>query len=472
MPISDPLPELPASLQWLNATPVQLRELRGRTVLLAFVSATSAWCWQRMNEAAQWQAKFPGRLCVLMIDVPRFDFERDAQAAFALWRRQNVNLPLAHDNDWVAWQRFGIEAWPTLLLLDGEGTLVAQATGEEGWAELEKKLLALCDGLPETLDDNPKALLKTLREPQQTLRFPTALAANEERLFIADTGHHRVLECTHAGRVLRVFGMGTPDFTDGEGEQAAFRSPQGLALSREWLYVADAGNHAVRRISLRTGSVDTLIGSGRCGTPVQGKVDSPRNISLAQPQGLYANDNEVLVALAGDNRVWGYDLIQHMFTCRAGSAQLGVKDGTGTLAAFAQPMALAAQPPTLYVADGLASALRTMHLRNELVQTLVGSGAWDSGDSDGDRVQARMQYPLALAIGSDMLWIADAGNGRVRSLRIGSGTLETVKMPPLSGVSGLAFAAHTLFISEADMHRIHRYNPATGTLEQLDIVEE
>lgn len=473
MPISVLLPELPDSLQWLNATPAQLRDLRGRAVLLAFVSASSAWCWQALNLASQWQVRFPGRLQVLAINLPRFDFERDAQSAFALWRRQNIALPLAHDNDWVAWQRFGIEAWPTLLLLDADGKLHAQAVGQDGLADLEKRLIRLCDALPAQLDDNPKSLLKPIREPQQALRFPTALAANEERLFIADTGHHRVLECTLAGRVLRTFGMGTPDFIDGEGDQAGFRSPQGLALSREWLYVADAGNHALRRISLRTGSVDTLVGSGRCGAPVEGKVASPREVSLSQPQGVYANDNEVIVALAGDNRLWSYDLMQHVFACRAGSGELEAKDGSSRRAAFAQPMALAAQPPTLYVADGLGSSLRTMHLRNELVNTVIGgNGAWDSGDADGDRAAAKMQFPLALAIGAGKLWIADAGNGRVRSLRLGGGEIDTVKLPGLSGVAGLAFAGGKLFLSEADLHRIRRYDPASATLEQVDIVED
>ncbi|MCG3005540.1 hypothetical protein KZ291_33720, partial [Escherichia coli] len=78
-----------------------------------------------------------------------------------------------------------------------------------------------------------------------------------ERLYIADSGHHRILECSHAGRVLRQFGLGTADMMDGGPGEAAFNRPQGLALEREWLYVADTGNHALRRIHLLTGQVDT-----------------------------------------------------------------------------------------------------------------------------------------------------------------------------------------------------------------------
>ncbi|MFP3435333.1 hypothetical protein SB781_36845, partial [Paraburkholderia sp. SIMBA_061] len=86
---------------------------------------------------------------------------------------------------------------------------------------------------------------------------------------------HRILECNHAGRVMRQFGLGTADFIDGDAGEAAFRRPRGLALAREALYVADTGNHALRRINLSNGHVDTLCGNGRAGEPVEGVVSNP-----------------------------------------------------------------------------------------------------------------------------------------------------------------------------------------------------
>ena len=70
-------------------------------------------------------------------------------------------------------------------------------------------------------------------EPRQALRFPLGLAVSTERLYIADSGHHRILECSHGGRILRQFGLGTADFMDGNLAEAAFHRPQALVLERQ-----------------------------------------------------------------------------------------------------------------------------------------------------------------------------------------------------------------------------------------------
>ncbi|MET0581583.1 MAG: hypothetical protein ABWZ08_06395, partial [Pseudoxanthomonas sp.] len=76
---SDPAPELPNSLQWLNAPPSSLHDQRGRVVALAFVNSASAWSWQRLRDLASLHARYPGRLQPLAVHVPRFDCERDPQ---------------------------------------------------------------------------------------------------------------------------------------------------------------------------------------------------------------------------------------------------------------------------------------------------------------------------------------------------------------------------------------------------------
>ena len=304
------------------------------------------------------------------------------------------------------------------------------------------------------------------------LRFPAGIAASAERLYVADSGHHRILECNEAGRVLRRCGMGTADFIDGELEHAAFRRPHGLALARDVLYVADTGNHALRRIVLSAGRVETLCGNGRAGEPIAGPVTNPRDIALNQPQAVAATDSEVHVALAGDNRVWTYSLARSDLTCRAGSGQLDVRDGMGSATAFAQPMALAVVQQMLYVCDALGSSVRSVQLRNDIVQTLLGQGMWDFGDADGPRELARLQNPQGLALSPDspVLWIADTGNGRLRSLRLGGGELSTVSLPrKLHGPAGLAISAGALWIAETDAHAVLRFDIASGALDTVAI---
>ncbi|WP_372013270.1 redoxin domain-containing protein [Pseudoxanthomonas sp. 10H] len=466
-----PLQELPRDLPWLNAQAASLHELRGRPVVLAFVNAASVWCAQRLAELAQWQARNPGRLQVLVVQVPRFDSERVPQRSLKLLRRLGVAAPVLLDADWAAWQRYGIEAWPTLLLVDADGRERERIVGLGG--DLERALFALVEGLPRPLDEDLLSS-ETLPEPRLSLRFPTGIAASGDRLFIADSGHHRVLECSHGGRILRQFGLGTADFIDGPVDQAAFNRPQGLALEREYLYVADTGNHALRRINLRTHQVDTLCGNGRPGDPVEGPVNPASRSPLNHPLALAVAGNQVHIASAGDNRIWSCDLGRGELRLRAGSGRLDLRDGNAMMAAFAQPAALAAVQQVLYVCDALGSAVRSLQLRTDLVQTLVGQGPWEFGDADGPRSSARLQHPLGIALSADapLLWIADSGNGTLRTLRLGGGELSTVELPRrLHGPTGLAVAGGSVWIAETDAHGVLRYDIATGSLEDVSISE-
>jgi hypothetical protein len=463
--------ELPRELPWLNAQAVSMHELRGRPVVLAFVNAASAWCAQRLAELSQWQARNPGRLQILVVQVPRFDSERVPQRSLKLLRRLGVTAPVLLDADWAAWQRFGIEAWPTLVLVDADGNERERITGLGG--DIERALFALVEGLPRPLDED---LLSTemLPEPRLPLRFPTAVAANAERLFIADSGHHRILECSHSGRILRQFGLGTADFMDGPADQAAFNRPQGLALERDYLYVADTGNHAVRRIQLRGGQVETLCGNGRPGDPVEGPLTAGALGPLNHPLALAVAGNQVHIASAGDNRIWSCDLGRGELRLSAGSGRLDLRDGNAMMAAFAQPAGLAAVQQVLYVCDALGSAVRSLQLRNDLVQTLVGQGPWEFGGADGPRSSARLQHPQGIALSADapLLWIADSGNGLLRTLRLGGGELTTVELPRrLHGPTGLAIAAGAVWIAETDAHGVLRYDIVSGTLEDVAISE-
>ncbi|HEY0334628.1 MAG TPA: hypothetical protein VGC74_13095 [Stenotrophomonas sp.] len=463
--------EFPEFPDWLNARPSTLQEHRGRALALAFVNAASVWSSQRLSELAQWQARNPGRLQVIVVQVPRFDVERAPERSLKLLRRQGVTAPILLDREWETWRRFGVESWPTVVLLDAQGRERQRLVGLAG--DLEKELNAVCQGQPMPSDEDLRPVPERHPEPRVALRFPTGLAVTADRVYIADSGHHRILECNHEGRVLRRFGIGTADLIDGPMEEAAFKYPRGIALAREFLYVADSGNHALRRINLMSGQVDTLCGTGRAGDPVEGVVTQAGAVSLDHPHGIVLAGNEVLLAMAGDNRIWSYDLGRSELRWRAGAGVLDERDGSGHMAAFAQPTALAAVQQVLYVCDALGSAVRSMQLRGDLVQTLVGGqGVWQFGDQDGPRTDARLQFPQAIALDPDspVLWIADTGNGCLRSLRLGGGELSTVPLPrPLDGPSGLAVSGGAVWIAETDAHAVLRYDIASGELSELPI---
>jgi len=460
--------DLPKSGIWLNAAPSSLQDMRGRPVVLAFVNGASIWSMQRVAEVARWQARNPGRLQLLVVQVPRFEFEREPQQSLKLLRRHGVKAPIVLDAQWDAWRQFDVQSWPTLVLLDAYGAERERLVGATG--DLDRALNSLCEGVPRPLEDDEPREINA--EPRLSLQFPAGLVATAERLYVADTGHHRILECNHAGRILRQFGLGSADLINGGTGEAAFNRPQGLALVRDVLYVADTGNHALRRINLTSGQVDTLAGNGRAATPSAGVLAQPWDSALNHPLAVAVADNQIYIAMAGDNHIWSYDLGAKELRWRAGSGVVEVRDGSGHLAAFAQPSSVVAVQHTLYVSDALGSAIRSVQLRNDLVQTLVGQGPWESGNVDGPRLRARLQYPQALAMGPDspLLWIADAGNGALRTLRLGGGDLSTVNLPRrLHGPAALAVAAGAIWIAEADAHAVLRFDPLSGDLSEVPI---
>src|SRR5690606_2578895 len=116
----------------------------------------------------------PGKLQLLVLQVPRFDGERDPAQSLKLLRRQGLNAPALLDAEWDGWRRFGVTAWPTLVLLDAQGRERERLVGLGG--ELERALTALCEGSSRPSDEDLHGARELSPEPRLALRFPTGLA--------------------------------------------------------------------------------------------------------------------------------------------------------------------------------------------------------------------------------------------------------------------------------------------------------
>ncbi len=468
-------PEFPSNLEWINLlAPLRMSQLRGKVCALAFVNAGSAWCQQRLNDLAHLRARHGDRLHVVAVHVPKFEHERDARRLGKRLGRQKFEFPIAHDADWTLWQHYGIEAWPTVVLIDGEGRIRERVVGDGPIRELDARVTQLGEELvPRSLNPDPIEMRRG-GEPHLPLRFPTGIAVSGNYLYVVDSGHHRVLECDQGGRVLRQFGSGGSGFIDGPMELAAFNRPQAICVQRDMLYVADAGNHAVRRIVLRSGDVETICGAGRPGSPNEGPVGDPRMVALDQPRAIALVGGKMFIATSGDNRIWTFDLGKPEIRLLAGSGALAVSDGPGASAAFAEPVSLAAVQQAIYVCDGAGSAIRSVNARSGQVTTLVGEDVWNHGDADGARIEARLQNPQAIALDPDapVLWIADSGNDSLRSLRLGGGELSTFSLPQkLHAPGGITVADGVVWISDTDAHAVLRLDTKTGALRHVPIGE-
>jgi len=467
-------PTLHSSLNWLNADPQTIAAQRGRVLALVFWNAGSAYCHNLIDELNRLKARYPFALAVLGIHLPRFDAEVDGRTVLKAINRLGVGFAVANDRGWVTWQHYGITSWPSVALINPDGELREIFSGDDQAAALDAAISGLIDevGGPTSMPSGEAALRGA--EQRSLLSFPSGIALTDALLYVADTGHHRVLECTLEGRVIRQFGTGYPDLVDGPAAEAAFTSPRGLCVIRDAIYVADAGNHALRRIHLPDGRVETLLGSGKPGQPQEGIPARPADCQLNQPWSVAGAYDRLFIAVAGCNQIWEFELGHARMRFVAGTGELGIADGPGRNAMFAHPAGLALVQQTLYVVDSASSSVRTIHLQSGVVETLVGHGLYEFGEQDGRRRDARLQFPLGAALdpAAPLLWVADSYNGSLRKLRLGGGEMSTHELSqPLSQPAALAIAHQTLWIADAGAHEILRHDLDTGLLTRLSLAE-
>jgi len=467
-------PALHSSLNWLNADAQTIAAQRGRVLALVFWNAGSAYCHNLIDELNRLKARYPFGLAVLGIHLPRFDAEVDGRTVLKAINRLGVGFAVANDRGWVTWQHYGITSWPSVALINPDGELREIFSGDDQASALDAAISGLIDevGGPTSMPPGEASLRGA--EQRSALSFPCGIALTDSHLYVADTGHHRILECTFEGRVLRQFGTGYPDLVDGPSSEAAFASPRGLCVIRDAVYVADAGNHALRRIHLPDGRVETMLGSGKPGQPQEGIPTYPSDCPLNQPWAVAGAYDRLFIAVAGCNQIWEYELGHARMRFVAGTGELGIADGPGRNAMFAHPAGLALVQQTLYVADSASSAVRNVHLHGGVTETLVGHGLYEFGEQDGRRRDARLQYPLGLALDptAPVLWVADSYNGSLRKLRLGGGEMSTHELPqPLNQPTALAIGRDALWIADAGAHEILRHDLTTGLLTRLSLAE-
>jgi sugar lactone lactonase YvrE len=469
-------PELPADLEWFNTTePLTLAGQRGRVVLLDFWTYCCINCLHVLSDLRYLEEKYPSDLTVIGIHSPKFPHERVSEHVQKAIERHDIRHPVANDPGFRLWRQYGIRAWPSLIFIDPDGQVVGVLPGEGRRAQLDQMIQESLLAAERQGVRRPQPL-PAVFQPERSrgpLRFPGQVLATEERLYVSDSGHHRVLELDTSGVVRRVFGNGKPGLRDGSAEGCTFREPQGLAQIHDAVFVADTGNHTIRRIDLRTGQVATRAGTGEQGRERTLELQDPLRCALNSPWGLAYRDGVVYVAMAGYHQIWSLDLVNSLLGSFAGSGTEGLVDGPRQTAGLAQPSGLAIGGDVLYVADSETSALRAINLVTDEVRTLVGQGLFEFGDHDGIGKAARLQHPLGVAFDPlrRCLWIADSYNDKLRSCSLDTLEIATLEIgTKLSEPAGLSLVGDDLWVADTNAHRIVRVRLREGSAEALAIV--
>lgn len=481
-------PELDGAVAWLNTpAPLTLAQLRGKIVLLDFWTYGCINCLHVLPDLQRLQAKFADVLVVIGIHAAKFDNERSTENIRRTLQRLGIRHPVANDAQFAIWQAYTVRAWPTQVLIDPRGYLVGTATGEGHGRQLEDVIAAVATVFEQegTLDRTPRPLWPDAASHDGVLAFPGKVLADEasSRLFIADTGHHRVVQTDLQGRVMRVFGSGSPGADDGPPDAARFRSPQGLALDGEVLWVADSGNHLVRRVELETGAVTTAAGTGRQSTWQQSDGGAALETSLNSPWDLAWDGRLLFIAMAGPHQLWLLDPQRGLVIRYAGTGAEGRADGGVDAAAFAQPSGLALLGRTLHVADAEANIIRAVALPpDNLVRTIAGGDLFEFGDEDGQGDAVRLQHPLGLCVSGGRILVADTYNHRIKDLDPSTGRVRSWTGSGRPGhvdgaasvacfyePGGLSATGRHVYVADTNNHAVRVVEVASGDVQTLDI---
>ncbi|MFJ7042098.1 thioredoxin-like domain-containing protein [Streptomyces sp. NPDC101112] len=454
-------PELTGKGGWLNTggTQYTLADLRGKIVLLDFWTFCCINCLHVLDELRELEEKHRDTVVVIGVHSPKFAHEAEHAAVVDAVERYGVEHPVLDDPELATWKQYAVRAWPTLVVIDPEGYVVAQHAGE-GHAHAIERLVAELEtehGAKGTLrrGDGPYVA----PEPEPTvLRFPgKALLLPGGDFLVSDTTRHQLVRLAPDGEtVVRRYGAGERGFVDGSAEHARFSEPQGLALlDGGTVVVADTVNHALRRLDPATGEVSTLAGTGRQwwqGSPTSGLA---WEVDLSSPWDVAVFGGKVWIAMAGVHQLWTYDPEDCTVAVAAGTTNEGLVDGPGAEAWFAQPSGLAATADRLWLADSETSALRWVDL-DGAVHTAVGTGLFDFGHRDGAADQALLQHPLGVTVLPDgSVAVSDTYNHALRRYDPATGEVTTLATD-LREPSDAVLVGDDIVVVESARHRLTR----------------
>jgi len=318
------------------------------------------------------------------------------------------------------------------LAADGAGNLFATHSGSQ---RISKVVVAT--GVETTLAGSTTAGSADGTGAAASFSGPEALAIDRAgNLFVSDKGNFTIRQVVVATGVVTTL-AGSPrnsGTADGTGAGARFLRPKGLASDGTGnLFVADTDNHTIRRIVTATGVVTTLAGSPQGLSSTDGPLASAR---FTQPKGLASDGTgNLFIADTGNHTIRRVAVAAGQVTTLAGSPGVnGNSDGTGTDARFSYPQAPAGDGAGNLFVCGSAHTLRKVVTATGVVTTLAGLTG-NTGAIDGTGPDARFNFPQGLASdGSGNLFVADTLNHVVRKVVVATGVVTTVAGSP--GVTG------------------------------------
>jgi sugar lactone lactonase YvrE len=265
------------------------------------------------------------------------------------------------------------------------------------------------------------------------------VADGSGNLFVSDTGNHTIRKVTPAGAVTTFAGSaGEPGSTDAAGALARFNRPTGLAIDGSGnIYVADTGNHTIRRIDTG-GNVTTVAGlAGTSGstnaTGTSARFKSPAALAVTSGGILYVADtlNYTIRKIVLSSRA---------VTTLAGAAGTSgtTNSATGTLARFGLIYGIGVDSSgNIFAADFSGSTIRKIVPTGRVAVSTFAGTANSRGATNATGSSARFSSPYGLTVdGSNNIYVSDYANCLLRKI-----TSIGVVTTPVGAVGTCKFVA-------------------------------
>ncbi|MEX2599396.1 MAG: thioredoxin-like domain-containing protein [Dehalococcoidia bacterium] len=480
-------PDFPPAGDWLNTPrPLSVRDFAGKLLVLDFWTYCCINCLHLVPVLRRLEGEYPDTLAVVGIHTPKFPHEQSASNVREALRRYGVAHPVLNDATGVVWQSYAVRAWPTLMFVDPVGKVIGKKEGELTYEDGKRLIDQMLEEFRGSGALRPSPPIEMTEQPPiSMLRHPGKVLADVEgdRLFIADSGHNRILITDLDGTVQTMVGSGEEGAADGVLEGARFNQPQGMALSGELLYVADTGNHLIRTVDLEAGIVETIAGTGRKGVGWT-EGGASLEVDLRSPWDLALVGRDLYIAMAGSHQIWMLNLDTRVAQAVVGIGEENIVDGPLHEALLAQPSGIVAdQDGVLYFLDSETSSVRAADLvSTHRVSTLVGKGLFEFGDVDGAGEDARLQHPLGLDLSGAVLYVADTYNNKIKVLDTDTCTIHTLAGTGELGnadggfgqasfyePSGLSVVAGRIYVADTNNHRIRVIDLTERAVSTLEV---
>ena len=470
---------------WLNTSRALTGgDLQGRIVLLDFWTFCCINCMHIIPDLRVLEKEFGSDLTVIGVHSAKFENERDTDNIRSAILRYEIPHAVVNDFEFKIWRSFGVNTWPTLILINPEGEVEKAYTGEGHLEDLRANITELRNAyhpIGKKNELNTAALplaLEKEKVPASLLSFPGKLVydPDDQLLFVSDSNHNRILAIRLTGEIAFTLG----------GESQFFR-PQGLLYGNHQLYIADTEHHLLQQVDLETKKVTTLAGTGVQGFERQPSEAPALKTPLSSPWALAfrpqtpgAKDQAaIVIAMAGTHQLWSLDLKKKTLSVLAGNGREYIDDGKYPFNSLAQPSGLSVFKNEVSFVDSETSSLRVL-LKDGTVKTLIGTGLFDFGFRDGKKGEGLLQHPLGLWADDSGVYISDTYNHSIRKFDPKTHRLETLAGNGKKGFKDGALADARFFepgdliriqgrfyIADTGNHQIRILDPVKKTVSTL-----